>query len=78
METDVAYFRRRASEEHVAATAAGHPQARRAHVDMAKRYENLARAIEVKEDQLDTGMGSGETRDADADRQASERASMWL
>ena len=45
METDLAYFIRRAAEERGAATRATHPTARAAHVEMAERYEDMARAI---------------------------------
>ena len=45
METDVAYFSRRASEERAAATQAAHPAARQAHLEMARRYEEMASAI---------------------------------
>lgn len=46
MESDSAYFRRRASEERVAAMKAAHPEARQAHLEMADRYDQLAEAIE--------------------------------
>jgi hypothetical protein len=45
MESDVSYFRRRASEERAAALEARHPDARQAHLDMAERYEDLVRGI---------------------------------
>ena len=45
MEGDFAYFSRRAQEERVAAMKAPHPSARQAHIDMADRYDELARAI---------------------------------
>jgi hypothetical protein len=45
MESDAAYFRRRALEEHLAALKADNPNARRAHCELAARYEELARAI---------------------------------
>jgi len=46
MESDAAFFTRRAREERFAATKAEHPQARKAHLQMAARYNDLARAIE--------------------------------
>ena len=48
MESDAAFFTRRAREERFAATKAEHPQARKAHLQMAARYSDLARAIDGK------------------------------
>ena len=48
MESDAAFFTRRAREERLAATRADHPQARKAHLQMAARYSDLAHAIEGK------------------------------
>ncbi len=45
MESDVSYFRRRASEERSAALEARQTVAREAHLDLANRYEDLVRAI---------------------------------
>lgn len=45
MEGDAIYLNRRASEERIAAMKAAHPNARRAHLEMARRYEELANAI---------------------------------
>ena len=45
MKKHLGYFRRRASDERGAAKTAKHPAARRAHVEMAQRYENLVKAI---------------------------------
>lgn len=45
MERDVVYFGRRAQEERIAAMKASHPTARRAHLDMAARYEEFATEI---------------------------------
>lgn len=44
MERDLRYFRRRASQERMAALNAGLPVARQAHLDLAYRYEELVRA----------------------------------
>jgi hypothetical protein len=41
MERDAVYFSRRANEERIAAMRAEHPQARQAHLEMAKRYREL-------------------------------------
>jgi hypothetical protein len=46
MEGDFTYFSRRAQEEREAAMRNPHPTARRAHIDMAERYAELATAIE--------------------------------
>jgi hypothetical protein len=46
MESDAAFFTRRAREERFAATKAEHPVARKAHLEMAARYIDLASAIE--------------------------------
>ena len=45
MEADFNYFRRRAYEEREAAMKAHHASARRAHRDMADRYDELSKAI---------------------------------
>ena len=66
METDAAFFTRRARDELLAASKAIHPRARQIHLDMAGRYADLARAIDpgafLEEDQV----------------QAPERASVWF
>ncbi|HEY6048311.1 MAG TPA: hypothetical protein VIV07_04605 [Sphingomicrobium sp.] len=49
MEADFAYFNRRAHEERVAAMKALHPLARQAHIELAKRYDELAGAIAAHE-----------------------------
>lgn len=45
MESDVTYFRRRALQERLAALKADNANARRAHSELAARYDDLARAI---------------------------------
>lgn len=45
MESDTQYFRRRASEERSTAIQARDARVRKAHLDMAERYEDLVRAI---------------------------------
>ncbi len=45
MDTDTAYFRRRASEERTAALQARDWPVRAAHLEMAQRYEDLVRGI---------------------------------
>ena len=42
---DREYFRRRAAEERVAAMKAPHPAARRAHVELAERYDAVAESM---------------------------------
>ena len=44
-ESDFDYFRRRADYEREAARHAGHPDARKAHLDMAQRYEEISKAV---------------------------------
>jgi hypothetical protein len=43
-ESDCEYFLRRATEERSAAELAGHPSARRAHLELAGRYSEMAEA----------------------------------
>jgi hypothetical protein len=62
MEADTVYFRRRASEERTAAMYTRHPRARKAHIDMAERYEDLVRAIAARERHL--GLQSAGSRPA--------------
>ena len=45
LEDDLSYFTRRLSEERTAAAGARHPDARHAHLEMAKRYEDRVRVI---------------------------------
>jgi hypothetical protein len=45
MESDLIYFRRRASEERTAALQVPNRNARDAHLRMAERYEELVRGI---------------------------------
>lgn len=52
MDSDVAYFTRRAGEERVAAMKAAHASARQAHLDLAGRYDDLARSITTRESYL--------------------------
>ena len=64
MESDAAFFTRRAREERFAATKAEHPKARKAHLEMAARYADLASAIE------------GRPLDDDPDNR--ERVGIWF
>ena len=49
METDAIYFARRAAEERAAAMRAVNLKARKAHREMAERYDDLASAIAGRE-----------------------------
>lgn len=53
MESDRLYFERRAEQERAAAASADHEQARKAHLELATRYEDMAAAIERHELGLD-------------------------
>ena len=52
MEDDATYFSRRASEERTVAMKAAHPSARRAHLELAQRYDDLARSITARHQYL--------------------------
>lgn len=54
MESDIAYFTRRAEEEQIAATRADHPMARRAHLEMADLYGCLVALLVANEHRLGT------------------------
>jgi hypothetical protein len=49
MESNEEYFSRRAREELFAAIRSADHRARRAHLDMARRYEDLVRIIDLRE-----------------------------
>lgn len=44
IETDYEYFQRRAAEERAAAQRTDHPDARRSHLELAERYDEVAAA----------------------------------
>jgi len=52
IESDAAYFLKRASEERTAALHARHSDARQKHLDNAERCEDRVRAIAVQSQQL--------------------------
>jgi hypothetical protein len=52
MEGDAIYFVRRAKEERVAALKSANPAARKSHVELANRYDELARAVASREPEL--------------------------
>lgn len=53
LEDDAAYCRRRAAEERELGLEAPDPRVRQAHLDMAQRYCDLARAIAAFEHHLE-------------------------
>ena len=65
MEGDSEYFSRRAVEERTAASEATHPAAKRAHEELADRYEDLARAVEAQEDYLGFRVFEGQPASAE-------------
>ena len=48
MHTDLIYFSRRAQEERLAAMSAADLRARRVHLELAERYDELAARIEMR------------------------------
>lgn len=53
MEGDGIYFERRANEERIAAMKAPDPRARKAHLELAERYGDLATAISSRDSNRD-------------------------
>lgn len=53
MESDCAYFRRRAAEERAVALDCHDPVTRQVHDDLARRYEGLANAAAAFDQYLD-------------------------
>ena len=51
MESDSVYFGRRAQQEREAARHAAHPDAREAHLTLARRFDRLSEAIAATERQ---------------------------
>ena len=52
MTSDLSYYRQRASEERTAALNARDPRVRRAHTEMAERYEERVRGMAAHHEQL--------------------------
>jgi hypothetical protein len=52
MTSDLSYYRRRASEERTAALNSRDPRARRAHIEMAQRYEQRVREMAAHHEQI--------------------------
>lgn len=48
MEKDLAYFARRAKQEHSAASAAVDGRVRRAHLELARRYDAVIQGLKTK------------------------------
>ena len=64
MENDRSYFSRRASEESAAADRAASGKARDAHLELARRYRDIAHSAEVRERRADMHMVEPELRQA--------------
>ena len=52
---DASYFRRRAIEQNEAAANAQHPNARAAHLELSRRYEEFANAIAAQQSKYGIG-----------------------
>jgi hypothetical protein len=76
MESDAAYFRRRAREERIAAAKTASSQTSRDHLDLAVRYEELAAAIETQAREM--GIEFDGDTSGRANRYRRKRATMWL
>ena len=76
MESDAAYFRRRAREERIAAAKATSSQTSRDHQDLAVRCEELAVAIETQAPEI--GIDFDNEPSGRANRHRRKRATMWL
>jgi hypothetical protein len=50
--SDLSYYRQRASEERTAALNSRNPRVRRAHTEMAERYEERVRGMASHHEQL--------------------------
>lgn len=52
MTSDLSYYRRRASEERTAALNSRDQRVRRAHVEMAERYEERVRSMATHQEEI--------------------------
>ena len=77
MQSDANYFGSRAAEEFIAGAEARHPEARRAHLELAVRYNVLARHIALQ-DQLIFGGEAEKNRPASDAAQAPRTSGLWL
>ena len=76
MQSDAVYFGNRAAEEFIAAVEAKRPEARRSHLELAARYQDLARHIALQ-DQL--VLADEPTKSpASVPFQATGRPGLWL
>lgn len=50
--TDLSYYRRRASEERTAALQSRDPRVRKAHSELAERYEERVRGMATHHEQI--------------------------
>lgn len=76
MKSDAVYWRRRASEEYLAANNAGPSVAFRAHRAMAVRYSELADTIEAEEQSLDATAESATEPATETD--LAQRVTLWV
>ncbi len=77
MQSDAIYFGNRAAEEFIAAAEAHRPEARRAHLELAARYQDLARHIALQ-DQLALAGEPKPPAPAPAPAQTADRPGLWL
>jgi hypothetical protein len=54
MANDLSYFLKRASDERTSALHARDPRVRKAHLEMAERYEERVREITAKQERIVT------------------------
>ncbi|MCL6679149.1 hypothetical protein LZ519_07450 [Sphingomonas sp. RG327] len=74
MESDLAYFSHRAEEELRAAGEAGNTEARRAHMQLASRYTDLAQGIMAHERVL----FGHDVHQRHVTKQLEKRVGIWL
>lgn len=77
MESDATYLSRRANEERRSASKAVLAEARRTHLDMAARHEDLARAIRTHDRFMFAG-GRHLSKPTAIVAETSERAGIWV
>jgi hypothetical protein len=77
MQSDASYFGTRAAEEFIAGAEAKHPEARRAHLELAVRYNDLARHIALQ-DQLVLAGEPKKKLSASNPAHATRRSGLWL
>ena len=77
MQSDASYFGNRAAEEFIAGAEAKHPEARRAHLELAVRYNDLARHIALQ-DQLVLAGEPKKKSSASKPAKAPRQFGLWL